>query len=233
MEINGRIVDYISRLARPFADFLKFVTPVFDKNGNLNDTVVSVFKTEKDKKRITDYKSIYDFDMTDIFKILFNNWKNIDHNNDKMKIFDLYRPPLREMRKLRNQVAHQRCKPIEKPEKAYQYLDTILKFAKAIGAEKDLCHATRKQLVNLIEQNILLNAEKKVPENKKIQNIVKHTREYLYECDTAIKVEFFYWNNIINNKKGWYSFKLFVDNRLTTFEYIRQDFYELCTTTSS
>jgi hypothetical protein len=225
MEIDRYIIKYLRRLTKPFAEFLGRNISKLDRENWWQENVIAVF-SERDRIRINEYNELEDFDLSDLFKILFANWNMLKHQN-----FHLFMQENREifnqMLGIRIDLAHQKLLPILNNEDAFKYLDAISEFAILINAERVLCNATRYQLMNLLEEKVLKNAYKNGSEH--IKKIVSDTRLLLEQCDTALKIEFFYWNNIIDNEHGWAAHNLLVSENLTTFESIRGEFYSLCT----
>jgi hypothetical protein len=240
--IDGELRKYLGRLTKPFAKFLeKVLKPLYPEDW-WREAVIDSFKRRNYSlelyNKLIQKKKLEDYDISSLFTILNHNWKalvektqkrkkhddfhgnNFNHFytfvNDNKKYFD-------RMLNLRNTVAHEGYPPIEKPAEAYEHLNKIQKFAELINAEKELNHATREQLYNLLDEKVL----KLAIQNKDVCDKPAHAYKELEKCDTAIKIEFFFWYNIYDDN-GINSFKLLTDRHLTTFEYIRDEFKKLC-----
>jgi hypothetical protein len=91
--------------------------------------------------------------------------------------------------------------------------------------------ATKENLINFLEHKVLLpaiNDERDTVIVKEAKRKAKHTKQFFDKMNTANEVANFFWDNIINNPRGFDSHKVFRECELTTFEDVRNEFNQLC-----
>jgi hypothetical protein len=130
MEIDGYIIKYLRRLTKPFAKFLSRYIPKLDRENWWTENVISVFSrsSKKDKERISEYTKLEDFDISDLFKILFGNWYELNYmfRNQNFHLFmHQNRKIFKQMLDIRIDLAHQKLLPISNNGEAFKYLDFI------------------------------------------------------------------------------------------------------------
>lgn len=91
--------------------------------------------------------------------------------------------------------------------------------------------ATKENLINFLYHTIfipIINDERKTDIVKEAKRKVAHTQELFADIKTALEVSNFFWNNIINNPRGYDSYKVLKECGFTTFEDVRSEFNLLC-----
>lgn len=87
--------------------------------------------------------------------------------------------------------------------------------------------ATKKDLIDFLNEKVLIPAENNPAANNTIKQKVKGTRMRLNNLASAEKVEIFFWNAMVTDR-GIDSYKKISNIGAPTFEDVREEFKRLC-----
>jgi hypothetical protein len=91
--------------------------------------------------------------------------------------------------------------------------------------------ASKENLINFLDHRVLLPVINDIRDTiivKEAKRKALHTKEIFDSMKTSGEVANFFWNNIINNPRGYDSHKVLKECGFTTFEDVRSEFNFLC-----